>query len=480
MAAIMTRKIYPLILCGGSGTRLWPVSRKSFPKQFTRLIGDETLFQAAVRRTRGEIFADPIVITSNDFRFIVVEQMAEIGVPATAVIIEPMARNTAPAVLAASLWLKAYDPDGLILVLSSDQVIPDGQAFHEAVSAAASEAHGGNIITFGIKPDRPETGYGYLELATGANALAKVPQRLAHFIEKPTLEKAEVMIASGKNLWNAGIFLFSVNTIFEAFHALAPALVGPVSAAVDGRTSDLAFTRLAEKPWLQAQAISLDYAIMERAKNLMVMPFSGHWSDLGSWAAVWQETGPDSSGNVTSAHAIAIDCSNTLLRSDADTLELVGIGLEGIIAVATPDGVVVARKQASQRIGEAVAALKAKGAKQAQEFPREHRPWGWFESLAIGSRFQVKRIVVNPGGLLSLQSHFHRSEHWIVVQGTAKVTINNAVKLVSENESVYIPLGAVHRMENPGVYPMVLIEVQTGSYLGEDDIVRYDDVYARK
>ena len=474
-----TPKIYPLILCGGSGTRLWPVSRKSFPKQFTRLMGEETLFQAAVKRTRANGFADPVIITGNDFRFIVVEQLAEIGVSATAVLIEPDARNTAPAVLAAALWLKAHDPDALALVLSSDQVIPDGKAFREAVGAASKQARDGNIITFGIKPDRPETGYGYLELAAGASAAANEPQELARFVEKPTLEKAEALIASGQNLWNAGIFLFSVKTILQAFEALAPALVAPVSEAVDGRKSDLAFTRLDEKPWSRAQAISIDYAIMERAQNLMVMPYAGAWSDLGSWAAVWQESGPDGDGNVMSAHATAIDCTDTLLRSDAEALEIVGIGLEGIVAVATPDAVVIARKEDSQRIGEAVAALKTKGAKQAQEFPRDHRPWGWFESLAIGSRFQVKRIVVNPGGSLSLQSHFHRSEHWIVVQGTAKVTINENVQLVSENESVYIPLGAVHRMENPGKLPMVLIEVQTGSYLGEDDIVRYDDVYAR-
>lgn len=473
-------KIYPLILCGGSGTRLWPVSRESFPKQFTRLIGEETLFQAAVRRTSASGFARPVIITANSFRFIVMEQLAAIGQDASAVIIEPDARNTAPAVLAATLWLKAHDPDGIMLVLSSDHVIPDGEAFRGAVMAAAAQASAGNIVTFGIKPDRPETGYGYLELAAGANPLANEPQKLARFVEKPTIEKARAMIASGQNLWNAGIFMFTVGAMLDAFDTHAPALTGPVTEAVNGSERDLGFTRLAETPWKAAQSISIDYAIMERASNLMVMPFAGSWSDLGSWGAVWQESGPDDAGNVVSAHATAIDCEDTLLRSEADTLELVGIGLEGIIAVATPDAVIVARKQDGQRIKEAVSALAAKGAKQAREFPRDHRPWGWFESLAVGSRFQVKRIVVNPGGSLSLQSHFHRSEHWIVVQGTAKVTINEKVQLVSENESVYIPLGAVHRMENPGMLPMVLIEVQTGSYLGEDDIVRYDDVYARK
>ena len=287
------------------------------------------------------------------------------------------------------------------------------------------------------------------------------------------------MLASGQFLWNAGIFLFSVKTILAAFRAHAPDLLAPVQAAVDQGQPDLGFLRLDPAAWQGAADISIDYAVMEKAANLSVVPFGGGWSDLGGGDAVWRESGPDAAGVVTSGPATAIDCADSLLRSEGEGLELVGIGLENIIAVAMPDAVLVAAADRAQDVKQAVAALKEKRAKQATEFPMDHRPWGWFESLAVGDRFQVKRIHVHPGAALSLQSHHHRSEHWIVVEGTARVKIDDAVKLVTENESVYLPLGCVHRMENPGKMPMVLIEVQTGAYVGEDDIVRYEDVYAR-
>jgi mannose-1-phosphate guanylyltransferase / mannose-6-phosphate isomerase len=287
------------------------------------------------------------------------------------------------------------------------------------------------------------------------------------------------MLDAGNCLWNAGIFLASAATLKSAFESFSPELCEPVGAAVDAARQDLGFTRLSPEAWARAKNVSVDYAVMEKAPNMAVVPISVGWSDLGGWEAVWDESGPDAAGNVQSGGATAIDCRDTLLRSESPRLELVGIGLEDIVAVAMPDAVLVARKSQGQRVKEAVAALKQRQAPQAETFPVDHRPWGWFESLAVGQRFQVKRIVVNPGGALSLQSHHHRSEHWIVVEGTAKVTIDDSVTLVSENQSVYIPLGAVHRLENPGKMPMVLIEVQTGSYLGEDDIIRFEDVYAR-
>ncbi|KPQ05531.1 MAG: mannose-1-phosphate guanylyltransferase ManC [Rhodobacteraceae bacterium HLUCCA12] len=471
--------IHPVLLCGGSGTRLWPLSRKAFPKQFARITGDESLFQQAASRLSGNGFAPPMVITGNDFRFIVTEQLAASEIAPQAILIEPEGRNTAPAALAATLVLAQTDPDALMLVAPSDHVIPDAAAFRAAVSAAAPQALAGDLVTMGITPTHPETGYGYLELAPGARADAGDPQPLARFVEKPDAARAEEMIASGNYLWNAGIFLFTARVLIDAFRALAPDVLTPVEAAVSDAQTDLSFLRLAPVAWDGVPDISIDYAIMEKARNLAVMPYAAGWSDLGGWDAVWQQSGPDDAGNVTSDHATAIDCRDTLLRSETDRIELVGIGLEDILAVATTDAVLIAHKSQAQRVKEAVSALKAKNAAQATQFPTDHRPWGMFESLITGSRFQVKRIVVNPGAALSLQSHHHRSEHWIVVEGTAKVTVDDTVTLVSENQSVYIPLGAVHRMENPGKVPMVLIEVQTGAYLGEDDIIRYDDVYAR-
>ncbi len=471
--------LHPVLLCGGSGTRLWPLSRKSYPKQFSPLLGETSLFQASLQRLAGEMFAAPLVVTGEDFRFIVSEQLAGVEQQAQTILIEPEGRNTAPAVLSAALWLAERDPEAVMLVAPSDHVIPEAEAFRAAIAAALPRAEAGDLVTFGIAPTRPETGYGYLELAAGSDAAAPVPQPLARFVEKPDAARAAEMLAAGHFLWNAGIFLFSAKAILAAYEAHAPDLLAGVRSAVTGAARDLGFTRLAAEPWAGLKDISIDYAIMEKASNLAVMPYGGGWSDLGGWEAVWLESGPDVAGNVTSDGATAIDCTGTLLRSEAGGLELVGIGLQDMIAVAMPDAVLVAHKSDSQRVKEAVAALKEKGAKQATAFPIDHRPWGWFESLVIGNRFQVKRIVVHPGAALSLQSHHHRSEHWIVVQGTAKVTVDDEVKLVSENQSVYIPLGAVHRMENPGKVDMVLIEVQTGSYLGEDDIIRYEDVYAR-
>lgn len=472
--------ITPVLLCGGSGTRLWPLSRKSYPKQFSPLIGTQSLFQASAQRLSGAGYAPPLVLTNADFRFIVTEQLADTGIDPGAVLIEPEGRNTAPAVLAAALFLAQSDPETLMLVAPSDHVVPDANAFRAAVEAGIPAAQAGQLVTFGIKPLHAETGYGYLELAEDPGNFAARPLGLTRFIEKPDSARAAEMVAAKTFLWNAGIFLFTAQAIIDAFTAHAPSLLAPIQSAVADAKTDLGFLRLAPEPWALADDISIDYAVMERAKNLTVVPFAAGWSDLGGWDAVWRELGPDENGVVTNGHATAIECRNTLLRSEDPHLALVGIGLEDTIAIAMPDAVLVVNSSRAQDVKQAVEVLKAQSQSQATDFPKDHRPWGWFECLGSGTRFQVKRIVVHPGAALSLQSHNHRAEHWIVVEGTAKVSIDGAEKLVSENQSVYVPLGAVHRLENPGKVPMVLIEVQTGSYLGEDDITRYEDIYARK
>ena len=474
------KSIVPVILCGGAGTRLWPVSRKSYPKQFSKLVDDKSLFQSAASICSGPEFTAPMVVTGDPFRFLVVEQLAAMETLPTRILVEPEARNTAASVLAAALSLLDSAPNCLMLVMPSDHIIAETDRFQNAVIAAAQTAMEGRLVTFGIRPTRPETGYGYLELAEGAKADAETPQPLARFVEKPKLAAAGKMVESGRFLWNAGIFLFKPGALVEAFQEHAPETLAGVREAVQTAASDLSFTRLGSEPWARLENTSIDYAIMEKAKNLAVMPYHASWSDLGSWESVYNEVGKDTSGNALSEHATAIDCKDTLLRSEVPGLELVGIGLEEMIAIAMPDAVLVARKSDSQRVKEVVERLQERGAKQATMFASDHRPWGYFESIASGNRFQVKRIVVHPGAALSLQSHFHRSEHWIVVHGTARVTVDETVQLLTENQSIYIPLGSVHRLENPGKVPMVLIEVQTGSYLGEDDIIRYEDVYSRQ
>ncbi|WP_417525617.1 mannose-1-phosphate guanylyltransferase/mannose-6-phosphate isomerase [Marinovum sp.] len=481
-------EICPVILCGGVGTRLWPLSRRHHPKQFVAFDEGPTLLQATARRMSrsdaaeapggGLEFAAPTMVTRSDFRFVVTQQLQDIGIDPGAVLIEPEGRNTAPAVLAAALHLAATRPEGVMLVAPSDHALPDTAAFHAAVAEGLRVVQArDDLVTFGITPDRPETGYGYLRLDAPPDASGRAA-RLAGFVEKPDAATAQAMLEDGCHLWNAGIFLFSVRAILAAFETHAPELLAAVRQAVAGARPDLGFLRLDEAAWAGVEDISVDYAVMERADNLSVVPFAGHWSDLGSWQAVHAEAGPDAAGLATAGAAVAIECDNTLLRAESPDQVLVGLGLSNIVAVAMPDAV-VADKNRAQEVKLAVSALRERGLPQAEEFPRDHRPWGWFERLALGGRFQVKRILVNPGATLSLQSHHHRAEHWIVVEGTARVTVGEEVHLLSENQSVYVPLGVRHRMENPGKVPMVLIEVQTGGYLGEDDIVRYEDVYAR-
>ncbi|NRB02265.1 MAG: mannose-1-phosphate guanylyltransferase/mannose-6-phosphate isomerase, partial [Rhodobacteraceae bacterium] len=366
-----------------------------------------------------------------------------------------------------------------MLVMPSDHAIDDEAAFLAAVDAGVEAARAGKIVTFGVKPSRPETGYGYLELFDVVETDAPHAQPLRKFVEKPREEVAEEFVRSGRFLWNAGIFMFRVADILTAFETHCPRLMGPCETAVTQAARDLDFLRLYAAAYAEADDISVDYAVMEPCDCLSVIPVDCGWSDLGSWQSVWQTGTSDENGVVASGNTTVIDCQNSLLRSENENVEIVGIGLENITAIATGDAVLVADMRKSEEVKTAVAQLKAKQVKQAEQFPKDHRPWGYFETLSLGERFQVKHIVVKPGAALSLQSHVHRSEHWIVVRGSAHVTVDEMTKLVAENQSVYIPLGAVHRLENPGKVALHLIEVQTGAYLGEDDIVRYEDVYAR-
>ena len=475
-------KIYPVLLAGGAGTRLWPLSRKSYPKQFSNLMGGHTLFQqSSMRLTSSTIveFASHITLTNSDFRFIVGEQLQAVGIDPGTILIEPEAKNTAPAILAASVFAMNNDPDAVLLVAPSDHVIPDTDAFHHAVKKGLDQVAHGKLVTFGIAPTHPETGYGYLELSKNTDVVSEV-ERVARFIEKPDLENAERMLKSGNYLWNAGIFLFKARDMVDAFEVFDPTTVKLVTASVLEAKVDLGFLRLKPETWSELVPDSIDYAVMEKADNLVAVAYTSKWSDLGGWDAVWAEADKDENNNAVSDAAHAIECENSLLRSENPSQQLVGLGLNDIIAISMPDAVLVANKDCAQELKKVVDHLKESAVLQAQIFPRDYRPWGWFESLVLEDYFQVKRIHVNTGAALSLQSHKFRSEHWIVVEGTAKVTIDDRVRMLEAGQSVYVPLGAKHRLQNPSEGVLVLIEVQIGTYLGEDDIVRYEDIYDRR
>ncbi|MGR3713386.1 MAG: mannose-1-phosphate guanylyltransferase/mannose-6-phosphate isomerase [Shimia sp.] len=468
--------LYPTLLAGGSGTRLWPVSRKSYPKQFADLVGDSTLFQQTLARFSGTEFAAPIVVTGEDYRFIAKEQMGAIGVSDDTLIIEPAPRNSAPAVLVAALSLEAV-PEAMMLVSPCDHAIADAAALKQAIVQAKEAAQSGAIVVFGITPDHPATGYGYLDV-DAENCLASGPLFVHDFVEKPNEGRAAELIATG-HLWNSGMFVFRVDTILEAFHTHAPEMVDACRAALVLGVEDLDFLRLNANAFKLCDTISFDHAIMEKLDSCAAISLDCGWSDLGGWNAIAEVSDTDENGNALIGNATSVDCAGSVLKSNNPDIALVGLGLENIIAVATDDGVLVADKSRSDDVGTVVKTLRDNGADQGESFRRCHRPWGYYETLSLGSRFQVKRIMVKPGAQLSLQSHVHRAEHWVVVEGSANVTVGDTVSLLTENQSTYIPLGAIHRLENPGKLPLHLIEVQSGCYLGEDDIQRYEDIYDR-
>jgi len=474
------KKIIPVLLAGGSGTRLWPLSRKSYPKQFSKIINEHTLFQkTALRLSTSSIikFDNPLILTNENFRFIVGEQLRKVNIDPTDIIIEPETKNTAPAILAASLYAFKKNKKAILLVAPTDHEIPNKLAFHQAIDKAYEPLEEGNIITFGIKPYKPETGYGYLELA---EKISNKPLKLNRFIEKPNLNIAKKMCNSNNYLWNAGIFIFYAKDMIKSFQKNFPSYLEIVKNSIDKGKIDLDFFRLNQKEWTKCENISIDYAIMESAKNLVTIPYFKKWSDLGSWNAVWEKNKPNKNGVVLSKNAHEIDCKNSLLRSESKDLEIVGLGLNNIMAIAMPDAVLIANKSYADKVGKVVSKLKSDKISQAEIFPKDHRPWGWFETLAINTYFQVKKIMVNPGASLSLQKHKYRSEHWVVVAGKAKTTINDEIIFLKKGQSIYVPKGAIHRVENMEKYPLVFIEIQTGTYFGEDDIERLEDIYSRK
>ncbi|SNS68642.1 MULTISPECIES: mannose-1-phosphate guanylyltransferase/mannose-6-phosphate isomerase [unclassified Azospirillum] len=470
-------RLVPVILSGGSGTRLWPLSRENYPKQFLRLMSDRSLLQETVVRCQEAGFAAPMLVASEGHRFVVAEQLLEQGVEPQALLLEPVARNTGPAICAAALLLAETDPDRLMLVLPADHVITDGDAWAEAVRAAAPAAAAGLLMTFGIRPERAETGFGWI--AEG-QPLDDLPGafHIAEFVEKPERAVAEAMLAGGRHVWNSGMFLFKPSQLVAEMERFEPDLVAHVRAAVAGRRKDTDFVRLAAEPFGAARSISIDDAVFARTKLAGVMPCSIGWNDIGSWAALHDIVERDEHGNVALGDAVIERSEGCYVRTDGVLTAV--LGARDLVVVATSDAILVADKAEVQNVKTIVQRLKKAGRSEAESRPRQYRPWGYFQPLQSGHRFQVKRLMVKPGEKLSLQRHFHRSEHWIVVNGTALVTRDGEQFMVRENESVYLPIGSVHRLENPGCIPLNLIEVAAGSYLGEDDIVRLEDDYGRE
>lgn len=467
--------IYPVILSGGSGSRLWPLSRESYPKQLLPLAGEKTLLQEAALRASDVSRFGPLTIIANaDHRFIIAEQLREIGARAPTLVLEPSARNTAAAVAAAALLASAKDPDGLILVMPADHVVTDLAGFLETVDIGRAAAQNGALVLFGIEPDQPATGYGYIQQG---EPIAADVRSVARFVEKPDLATAEAYLASGDYFWNSGIFLLPVRQFLKELKTFEPAILEAVEQSVEKASVDMDFLRLEAASFAKAPSISVDYAVMERTANAAVVPAKFGWTDVGAWSALWELGDQDEQGNVELGDTWLEGVSGAYVRSEGPLVAAVGV--KDLIIIATPDAVLVADKKSDQDVKKIVEKLKAANHASATQNRRMYRPWGWYEGVHEGDRFQVKRITVKPGERLSLQKHFHRAEHWVVVNGTAEVHVNGVDHLLSENESVYIPLGSVHRLTNPGKVALNLIEVQTGAYLGEDDIVRLEDVYAR-
>jgi len=464
-------QILPVILSGGSGTRLWPLSREAYPKQFLQLASEHSMLQSTWLRVADVASQAPIVVANEAHRFVAAEQLQQVGTTPSAILLEPVGRNTAPAIAAAALEARHNGDDPLLLVLPSDHLIRDVAHFHQSINEAASLAEQGKLVTFGIQPTAPETGYGYIKAVAGNGARA-----IERFVEKPDLATAQAYVASGEYYWNSGMFLFRASRYLEELQRLQPQILDACRAAWERARRDSDFIRLDTDAFKASPSDSIDYAVMEKTVDAAVVPLDAGWSDVGSWTALRDVSEQDANGNAHRGDVIAIDCHDTFAYGER---LIAMVGLDDVIVVETDDAVLVGKSDRMQEVKDVVARLKADDRSEATWHRKVYRPWGAYDSIDHGDRFQVKRITVKPGGTLSLQMHHHRAEHWIVVSGTAEVTRGDEVLLLTENQSTYIPLGVTHRLRNPGKLPLELIEVQSGSYLGEDDIVRFEDTYGR-
>jgi mannose-1-phosphate guanylyltransferase / mannose-6-phosphate isomerase len=469
-----SNRILPVIMCGGSGSRLWPASRDSMPKQFIDLLGDNSTFQTAVRRvTATQVFLRPTILSSNDARFIVAEQLGQIGVEAD-IILEPVQRDSASAVAVAACHAARLAPDMVVLVLAADHLIHDTEAFVASCEAAVEPARQGWIMTLGVVPQHAATSYGYIQPSEPIDGSEGF--QVGRFIEKPNAEAAQRYIDQGF-LWNTGNLLFRADVMIEELQRFQPTVLAAAQEALERAVADLDFIRLNEESFKLAPKISIDYAIMEHTERAGVLPVTFTWTDIGTWGALWDASPRDQAGNALRGNVEVVEVHNSLVHSD-DILTTV-VGLDDVVVVANSDAVLVTSRNRSDLVKDLVVSMRAKQRPEASEHVRMYRPWGWYQRIDRGARFHVKRIMVKPGASLSLQKHYHRAEHWVVVHGTAEVTVHENVTLVHENESIYVPIGSVHRLANPGRIPLELIEVQVGSYTGEDDIIRIEDIYGR-